>query len=291
MRRRVWTSITAFVLAAALGAPARPAVADEIVSFASARYLVGSLQQRFARERGEAIVRPPPDTIRGYLSKPEGNGPFPAIVHLHGCGGLTSERRRHDAEQFANWGYVTLMVDSFTTRGISDDCLGEQTISRSADAWGALIYLSMLPYIDARRIALVGYSQGGKVALQIASAQPARIFDVPRDLTFRAAVAYYPSCGAAMDKLAIPVLVLIGGNDDWTPATGCDRLLRRFDSSGAPIKITVFPDAYHDFDSGAIRGTIRYFGHWLRYDPEAAALAAGQTRDFLAKELGQQRLP
>ena len=225
--------------------------------------------------------------IEGYLSRPPGNGPFPAIVHLHGCGGLTAQRRKLDGEQFTHWGYVTLMVDSFATRGIRDNCLGERILSRDADAQGALIYLSRLPFVDSKRIAVIGYSQGGMAALAIASDQPAEIFDVPHGLKFKAAVAYYPSCGAAMDKLAIPTLVLIGELDDWTLAASCDRLLRRFDASGAPIKVTVFPGAYHDFDSATLPGTVRYFGHWLRYDKDAATRAAAETRDFLAAILGK----
>ncbi len=75
-----------------------PAAADEVVTFASARYLVGSLQQRLASERGVPVERAPAEMIKGYLSKPPGNGPFPAVVHLHGCGGLTAQRRKRDAE-------------------------------------------------------------------------------------------------------------------------------------------------------------------------------------------------
>jgi dienelactone hydrolase len=273
------------IVAALLSAPVLSA-ADELVTFDSARYLVGSLQQRLARERGEPVKRRPAEKIHGYLSKPAGAGPFPAIVHLHGCGGLTETRRERNAEQFTRWGYVTLMVDSFATRGVKENC-GDQhaIISRSADAWGALVYLSQQPFVDAKRIAVVGYSQGGIAALEIASAQPAKIFDVPDDAKFKAAVAYYPSCSAAMDKLAIPTLVLIGEFDDWTLAASCERLLRRFDSSGAPLLVTIFRGAFHDFDNAAIKGTMRYFGHWLRYDKEAAARAATEMHDFLATEI------
>jgi dienelactone hydrolase len=289
MRGRVRTCSAAILLAIAFCAPGNRAMADEAVTFASARYLVGDLQQRLARERGKTVQSPPAEKIIGYLSRPPGNGPFPAIVHLHGCGGLTPARRQSDAEQFTRWGYVTLMVDSFATRGIKNNCLSEPILSRDADALGALIYLSMLPFVDPRRIAVVGYSQGGIAALEIASFQPADIFDVPTGLKFKAAVAYYPSCGAATDKLAIPTLVLIGELDDWTLAASCDRLLRRFDASGAPLKVTVFPEAYHSFDNttASVYG-VRYYGHWLRYNADVTARAAAETHDFLA---GQLSLP
>jgi|SRR5579862_193555 len=288
MRSRGSTCGAAILLALAFCAPGGIAFADETVTFASARYLVGSLQLRLASERGETIERKPAEIIQGYLSKPAGDGPFPAIVHLHGCGGLTAQRRERDAEQFTSWGYVILEVDSFATRGIKDTCLDEPAPPRHGDALGALMYLSTLAFVDPKRIAVVGYSQGGIVALQIASAQPARIFEVPPGLQFSAAVAYYPVCGAAMDKLAIPTLVLIGEFDDWAWAASCDRLRRRFDASGAPLKVTVFPEAYHSFDNIAASpyGT-RYYGHWLRYNAEVTAQAAAEARAFLAAQLRQ----
>jgi len=278
--------IAAFCLATTLGLPSGAVAADVVVRFPSARYLVGELTQRLTHERGETLATPPADTIEGHLLRPPGDGPFPAIVHLHGCGGLTATRL-NDANQFRRWGYVTLMVDSFTTRGIKDDCLGEHMISRDADAFGALVYLASLSFVDANRIVVVGYAQGGEAALQLASDQPAKIFDVPDKLKFKAAVAYYPSCGAAFDRLAIPTLVLIGGRDDWALAASCERLLRRFDASGASLKVTVFPDAYHSFDDPAVRGGVLFFGHELRYDEVVATRAAGETRDFLAAHLGR----
>jgi dienelactone hydrolase len=262
--------------------------ADEVVAFASARYLVGSLQQRLARERDVPVVRAPAEMIKGYLSKPNGDGPFPAVVHLHGCGGLTAQRRAHDAAQFTDWGYVILEVDSFATRGIKDACAAQALPARQADAMGALSYLAKLPFVDAKRIAVIGYSQGGSTALEIASRQPVDIFDVPPEPKFKAAVAYYPWCSAAGDRLAIPTLILIGGLDDWTPAASCDRLLQRFDASGASLKITVFPEAYHSFDNttASVYG-VRYYGHWLRYNPDDSARAAAEARDFLAAQLGR----
>jgi dienelactone hydrolase len=277
---------TAFLLAGAIFFQLGCACAEEVVTFDSAQYLVGELAQRLARDRGETAKPTPPDTIKGYLSRPRGEGPFPAVVHLHGCGGLTENRRIAAGEQFARWGYVTLVVDSFTTRGIKDACTSDALQPpRHADAIGALIYLSRLPFVDSRRIAVVGYSQGGMAALQVASLQPTMLFIVPAGLTFKAAVAYYPDCSAATNRLALPTLILIGELDDWSWAASCERLTKRWDRNSAPLKLIVFPEAYHSFDSTDIRGTVRYFGHWLRYDVEATRRAAEATHDFLAAQL------
>src|SRR5947208_511533 len=88
--------------------------AAERVQFESAHYQMGPLQQRLARERGEAIAPPPAEIVSGYLTKPEGDGPFPAIVHLHGCNGLSKAfkdgaDKGQWSEQLAAWGYAVLV--------------------------------------------------------------------------------------------------------------------------------------------------------------------------------------
>src|SRR5664279_885697 len=135
--------------------------ADELVKFDSAAYVVGKLQQRLARERGEMPTGAPAATIEGYLSKPDGSGPFPAVVSLHGCDGLSENERKGIARLMTGWGYVSLAVDSFATRGIKDACtqlMPALMLSRQGDALGALSYLSNLPFVDPQRIAIMGAS-------------------------------------------------------------------------------------------------------------------------------------
>ena len=86
--------------------------AAERVQFESARYQVGPLQQRLARERGEIIARPPAEIIDGYLTTPDGPGPFPAIVHLHGCNGLSKAFK--DGSDKGGW---TAKIRSRDTKG------------------------------------------------------------------------------------------------------------------------------------------------------------------------------
>ena len=85
--------------------------------------------------------------IRGYLAKPGGRGPFPAVVLLHSCLGLPANRQSIEAE-VTGWGYVALFVDDFSARGLKETCAVDFP-EGAADAYGALAFLAGLVYVNA----------------------------------------------------------------------------------------------------------------------------------------------
>ena len=194
-------------------------------------------------------------TVDGYLFAAPGDGPHPAILFLHGCGGLLTakgvpENRQTDwAQRFNAAGYTILMLDSFTPRGVTSMCAPKDYqaavfTARPLDALGALAYLRSLPSVDADRIGLMGWSEGGGVTLNT--------LRNPLAAGFRAAVAFYPAgCTPGLIGRAyqapIPLLVLLGEDDVWTRAAPCQEALQRV-HGGAPIQIQTYPGAYHDFD-------------------------------------------
>src|SRR3954470_24808491 len=97
-----------------------------------------------------------------YLARPEGKGPFPAVVVLHGCGGFHEDMLAW-ADRLRRWGYAALAVDSFGPRDLERQCagFGDQPI----EAFRALAYLKTLPYVSADRIAVLGFSMGGNSVL------------------------------------------------------------------------------------------------------------------------------
>src|SRR5438477_3583299 len=159
---------------------AHPAHAAERVQFESARYQVGPLQRRLALERREPIIPAAPSIIDGFLTKPDGPGPFPGIVHLHGCGGLPDDVKRGAnhfwSERLVSWGYAVVVVDSFTARGINNSCSVE-AVPRVADAIGALAWLAQQSFIDANRIAVMGFSAGAIATLSVAEARDFELFE------------------------------------------------------------------------------------------------------------------
>jgi len=251
-----------------------------LVRFESVPFRAGEIQQRQELDRGKTPK--PPDTVEAYLSKPEGGGPFPAIVYLHGCGGLSKTTRDGVAKLMTGWGYVALAVDSFATRGLKDSCDNLMS-AREGDALAALRHLSAQSFVDPQRIAVVGSSQGAIVALQLVSTRP-NFFAVPDDLKFKAVVAYYPECSFATEQLTLPTIILIGELDDWTPATDCERWMTRRAGKGAPVRLVVYPGAYHGFDNPHLSQGLRVFGHWIKYDADAAQRSVTEMREFLTAQ-------
>jgi dienelactone hydrolase len=274
------TAFLALILVATFAGVPAAAPAEELIRLESIPLRAADIQQRQEIERGRTPK--PPDTVEAYLTKPEGNGPFPAIVYLHGCGGLSKSTRDDIAPLMTGWGYVTLAVDSFATRGLKDSCYNLPS-AREGDALAALRHLSAQGFVDPQRIAAMGSSQGASVALQMVSTRP-NFFAVPDDLKFKAVVAYYPLCSDATEQLTRPTLILIGERDDWTPAADCERWMARRADKGAPVRLVVYPGAYHGFDDPDVGDGLRVFGHWIKYDADAAQRSIAEMRDFLAAQ-------
>ncbi len=156
----------------------------------------------------------------GELILPRGRGPFPAVIVLHGCDGV-SPHYRIWARWLASWGYAAFVVDSFRPRGVAINCgRGREfpPMLRARDAFAAAAYLRKRPDIDPNRVGAIGFSHGGWSALFAATDNAAmRAGTAP----LKAIVAFYPWCLQISPPLATDVQILIGDADDWTPVQRC----------------------------------------------------------------------
>lgn len=191
----------------------------------------------------------------GYLYRPMGVGPFPAVVALHGCGGIFNragsvQRRNVDwAERLTAAGIAVLFPDSFNPRGVRQVCTLSQAerpvypFGRSFDANGAADWLAAQPFIDKSRLGLIGWSHGGSTVLWTV-----REGGAPNTVDFKTAIAFYPGCKVPSErpnwKPRLPLKILIGALDDWTPVEPCRDL-----SAKHSVPLIEYPDAYHGFDA------------------------------------------
>ena len=273
-RAALWLSL--LVAAALLAGVAPPrAVAGELVSFPSDAHGSG------------------PTKLLGYMTHPAGEGPFPAVVVLHGCGGLGSTTINW-ADRLSVWGYVALAVDTYGSRGIHIRCrdTGRSAfIDQPLDAGNAHDFLARQKFVDAQRIAVLGTSMGGTAVLNLAS--PDDLFARLHPGQFRAAIALYPSCNGFSGIMTMPTLVLIGDRDDWTPAQRCREMKNGTDVIGetrglgdrSMVDLVVYRGAYHSFDTALLPQGVLYHGHWLQFNQAATERALVDVRAFLKAKL------
>lgn len=226
------------------------------------------------------VVTEPSVPLSGFLTKPAGDGPFPVVVLLHGCGGIGLWNQAW-TKRFKKWGYVVLDIDSFKPRGVLTVCDGRSSVtpwSRALDAYGAKNYLLTLPFVDSTRIVIMGMSHGGWAVLHAINRSTAEGLQTK---PFRAAVAMYPICGTP-EQTVTPTLILIGEKDDWTPASECTRYVDELEDPHE-VTLRIFEGAHHVFDVEGM--DIDQLGNTLRYHPGAAAEAIRMTNEFLGKWL------
>jgi dienelactone hydrolase len=212
--------------------------------------------------------------LTAFLSRPadQGDAPRPALVLLHGCSGLLNKAGRI-TPHYRSWtrallqkGYVVLAVDSATPRGFGQTCSASPDRNtmwrdRPKDAYAALQYLQAQPFVKGDHVGLIGWSQGGGVVLLTINEQSiGRPAELKQD--FRMAVSFYP--GACNEKVQskpftqvepdgwttkIPLLMLMGEADTWTPYPPCQAFLEAAKARGDPVEIKGYPGAVHAFDA------------------------------------------
>lgn len=206
-------------------------------------------------------------SIQGLLYLPAAaNGPRPAVIALHGCGGNTRANGRDLVARVPDWtnrwiaaGYTVLWPDSFGSRGLGSQCgVTDRLITpafRAGDALAAADWLGGQPGIDKARIALVGWSNGGSTVLRAVAGTPDG-----GAAPFKTAVAFYPGCRPLVEatrrvawSTSVPLTILMGGADDWTSPEPCRVLgfTRPF------VRYIEYPGAYHDFDAPDVPVRVR----------------------------------
>jgi dienelactone hydrolase len=201
--------------------------------------------------------------LSAALYRPVGQGPFPAVVALHGCGGLTASNgqvsARHEdwGKTLASKGYMVIFPDSYGSRGLGSQCLvKDRTVrpakERVADAIAAKNWLQQQADVKADRVSLLGWSNGGSSVLWSVAAEKK-----PKDAQpdFRSAIAFYPGCRLLAQSAErrdwesrIPLLILIGEADTWTPSAPCKQLVATAVAQGRKASIITYENALHEFD-------------------------------------------
>ncbi len=258
----------------------------ELVHFKSYAEILGS-------SAADSDSSPDLFPIWGHLGRPEGKGPFPAVILMHGCGGIRPPHFQW-AGILNELGYVTLTIDSFRPRNTLRVCNNFARVTsppqRALDAYGGLSFLQSQAYVIPDRVGVIGWSHGGIAVLHAVnrSGVSARFKQ-----QFKAAATFYPWCMTDR-SFEIPLLILIGESDNWTPAELCESLSDHSKNavSGIPLELVVYPNAHHSFDDPQVK--IPYLledalgkKRLLKYDQDAHLDSIKRIEIFLEKNLAE----
>tara|TARA_Y100001934_G_scaffold85749_1_gene106504 strand:+ start:169 stop:1071 length:903 start_codon:yes stop_codon:yes gene_type:complete len=244
--------------------------------------------------------------LDAYLYKPKGDGPYPAVIALHGAGGIFPYQLWW-AKEISKKGYTVLFIDHYCTRGLlcevesgdDDQARGQimrnwQYVSprqRVMDAVAAYRWLSRKTYVQNDKIGLIGWSWGASSALF--ALKTARRTSLPNG-GFKATIAFYPNLKYVLDKPAWgrsgpieqPTLILYGKKDTLESEEAYETLLS--EGHSGDIRVVGFEGAYRKFDElGGYREKYHpAVGNFPKaFQQKAFDLSVQEIGKFLSKNL------
>ena len=240
--------------------------------------------------------------LHAQLYKPDGDGPFPVVIALHGCSGLAGPsepvqpRYRDWAEQLLKTGHAVLLPDSYGSRELGPQCRAHERRvlarrERVADIMASRQWLLQQPWAERDRISLLGWANGASAMLWAVRPQPPSRKVEP---DFRSAIAFYPDCRLSSGlgwSARVPTLLLIGAKDDVSSPPACRQMVEGAHGRSALARIVVYPEAYHDFDranfplhaiGATADATLPERGH-VGTDAEARADSQRRVGEWLAR--------
>ncbi len=234
----------------------RAAPGNGVYTFASStpRTLADLVDRSRPREATNAI---------GHLFLPEGTARVPAVVLVHGSGGLYPALLDYWPKQLNRIGIAAFVIDVFTARGVQSTADDQSLVpfgADVADAFAALGLLAGHPRIDPQRIAIMGFSRGG-IATTRTAAERIAAGSAPPGLRFAAHVPVYSGGCAGICRLVVkpgvfgakPMLWVHGDADDYAGMKPCQDYAQRIGEAGTPVEFVAIAGARHKFDLDGTR--------------------------------------
>ncbi|WP_019960501.1 dienelactone hydrolase family protein [Woodsholea maritima] len=231
---------------------------------------------------------------------PEGEGPFPVVILMHGCGGARQSMTNF-AQILSAAGYGALIVDSLAPRGIGYEaallkvCTGLQLWGRErvADLLAAMDWAKAQPRLDENRIALVGWSHGAwaildGLCMSEAGLTPDGLKTLPDAplAGVKGVFAFYPYSGfPALSRhfhwpKTLPIQAILIEGDSVTNETASNSVFKRQYKAGADIHWRMITGVTHGFDEPD-----HHPKSDLRHDPEMTKTVEAELLNFLKAKL------
>lgn len=201
----------------------------------------------------QALPALAPDAVIRIASAGD-SAQHPVILLLHGKNGFQAGRDVYNryADRFASHGYDVYAVQYYDGNdelimNSPDRSVRQDLFQRRLRTWIATVragigYVANLPTTDARRIGLIGYSNGALIAIGTAGL----------DRRVGAVVELYGAIPSALSGSITrlpPTLILHGDADQVTPVERAYALERFLRERSVAYAIHIYPGADHGFDA------------------------------------------
>jgi dienelactone hydrolase len=202
---------------------------------------------------------------------PAGAGPFPSVMFISGCSGFTEDYDDH-ARALVKAGYAVVYADYLSRLGATN-CSDLDGPAQVIEIAKSLMAMSKNPKVDRNRLAVIGWSNGGRIVLNWLGT-----FPLSYPIGFTKAVMLYPACKDFRKSITygVPALMLLGAEDTITPAADCNGVQGLFPQG--KLRTVTYPGAAHGFD---LRGSRPYRLGVARHDARSDSAAWAEIRAFL----------
>jgi dienelactone hydrolase len=198
--------------------------------------------------------------IVGHLFLPQGTDKVPAVLLMHGSGGIYDAMLDYWPKLLNAQNIAVFSLDRFGPRGVKSTAEDQSLVPFAADvadAFAALRLLASHPRIDAKRIAIMGFSRGGTASWYTAVERIIAAQQLPDGLRFAAHIQMYSGGCSGGRRLIVkpgvfskaPELWIHGDADDYAPIGPCRDYSLRISEAGTPVEFVSLPGAYHKFDA------------------------------------------
>jgi dienelactone hydrolase len=244
MRRLLWLAAVALFAASAHAQPARIEVHPLVSMHLDTHgFLTGERNGRSVSLAGELRI-----------AKSSSGDKLPAVILVHGSGGITASTQRW-ADELNAIGVSAFILDSFAGRGIVNTVSDQSqldSIAMMIDVFKALALLAEHPRVDPKRIAVMGFSKGAVAAVYSSNVRFQRLYGPPT-ASFAAHIGLYTPCNIQWRDdtrtSGAPIRLHHGIADDYVSIVPCRGYVERLKGAGADVVLSEYPEAHHAYDS------------------------------------------